>query len=175
MSVNEVAIEKAQFKDSQKLHSLGRKTFYESFGPPINTEENIQLYLNDEFTLARITKELQNPNSEFYFAKLKTTIVGYLKINFSTAQTEYLGDICAEVERIYVVKNYQDKKIGQALLNKALIIAKEKDLQFVWLGVWEKNVKAIKFYKKNGFEAFDQHQFLLGKDVQTDIMMKCML
>ena len=64
------------------------------------------------------------------------------------------------------------KKVGQLLYEKAMAIAGELAVNYVWLGVWEKNARAIRFYSKNGFEPFDKHIFKLGDDVQTDIMMK---
>ncbi len=68
--------------------------------------------------------------------------------------------------------NTRGQKIGQIIYNKALQIATQAQLSYVWLGVWEKNIKAISFYKKNGFTEFDKHIFRLGSDVQTDILMK---
>ena len=74
--------------------------------------------------------------------------------------------------RIYVLSSFHGKKVGQLLYDHALQIAREKNVQFVWLGVWEENPRAIQFYKKNGFIEFDKHIFKLGDDLQTDIMMK---
>jgi ribosomal protein S18 acetylase RimI-like enzyme len=80
-----------------------------------------------------------------------------------------------EIERIYVLKDFHGKSVGQVLYNKAIDIAKEKKTKYVWLGVWEENPRAISFYKKNGFVEFDKHIFILGDDEQTDIMMKLIL
>lgn len=77
-----------------------------------------------------------------------------------------------EIERIYVLQKYQGKKIGQILYEKAIQIAHDKQVKYVWLGVWEQNLRAINFYKKNDFIEFDKHIFKLGNDAQTDIMMK---
>ena len=96
-------------------------------------------------------------------------------MNFGTAQTELQDNQGLEIERIYVLESFQGTKIGKALFEKTLHIAKEKNLNFIWLGVWENNLKAIQFYTKNGFVAFDTHQFVVGNDVQTDIMMKLFL
>ena len=70
------------------------------------------------------------------------------------------------------MKDFLGQKIGQILLNKAIEIGKKKNLEFLWLGVWEENHRALKFYKKNGFEIFGKHDFVLGEDVQTDLLMK---
>ncbi len=168
----EIQIIKVQHKDSQKLLQIGRQTFYDGFGPPVNTEENIQSYLNEKFTKEHITKELKHPNSIFYFAKLNNEIIGYLKLNSGDAQTESVEGNAIEIERIYVTKEYQGKKTGQILLDKSLQVAKNKNAEYIWLGVWDKNVRAIKFYERNGFKIFDKHGFMLGTEAQVDLMMK---
>ncbi|MCB0820060.1 MAG: GNAT family N-acetyltransferase, partial [Bacteroidetes bacterium] len=77
-----------------------------------------------------------------------------------------------EIERVYVLKEFHGMHVGRKLLEKAIELANSQNSEFVWLGVWEKNHKAIRFYEKNGFKPFDKHIFRLGEDEQTDIMMK---
>ncbi|WP_345106638.1 GNAT family N-acetyltransferase [Mucilaginibacter panaciglaebae] len=79
------------------------------------------------------------------------------------------------MERIYVLKEYHGKKAGQFLVEKAINTAQQNRVDFIWLGVWEENHRAISFYQKNGFAAFDKHIFRLGDEEQTDIMMKKIL
>ena len=132
-------------------------------------------YLEKSFSDEKITDELNNKESEFYLAVLDNSVIGYLKLNFGQAQTELWHSNAVEVERIYVLKEFQGRKAGQLLFEKALTIAKEKGAAYVWLGVWEENEKAIQFYRKNGFTEFSRHIFVLGDDRQTDIMMKLIL
>ena len=96
-------------------------------------------------------------------------------MNFGQSQTELQDDKALEIERIYVLKEFHGKNVGQILYNKAIEIAKQNKADYVWLGVWEENPRAIAFYKKNGFVEFDKHIFKLGDDEQTDIMMKLKL
>jgi diamine N-acetyltransferase len=160
--------------DLKELQELGKKTFYESFAAE-NTAENMQYYLDTNFTDEKLSEEINNPDSEFYFAKVADKAVGYLKVNTGKAQTELHGNNSLEIERIYVLQEFHGKKVGQILFDKAVEIAKEKNAEYIWLGVWEKNVKAIRFYEKNGFISFGTHLFKLGDDEQTDIMMKLVL
>lgn len=169
--MNNLKISKIDLKDMEQLQIIGRATFFETFSDE-NTMENMQKYLAKGFAVSKLTKEINNPNSEFYFAEIDSKIVGYLKINFGQAQTEMKNNKSLEIERIYVLKELHGKKVGQTLYEKALTIAKQKGVEFIWLGVWEKNERAINFYKKNGFIEFDKHIFKLGNDEQTDIMMK---
>lgn len=132
-------------------------------------------YLDKGFSIDKLTTELNDINAEFYFATIDQEIIGYLKLNFGESQTEIKDDKALEIERIYVLKEFHGKKVGQILYNKAIEIAKQKNADYVWLGVWEENQRAINFYKKNGFVEFDKHIFKLGNDEQTDIMMKLKL
>lgn len=151
-----------------------KKTFFETFAEK-NTIENMQKYLEEGFTFEKLTSELLSPNSKFYFASFENKVIGYLKLNFGQSQTELKDDKALEIERIYVLNEYHGKKVGQILYDKAIEIAKHKKADYIWLGVWEENPRAINFYKKNGFEEFDKHIFKLGEDEQTDIMMKLKL
>jgi len=160
--------------DLKKLQKIGRDTFEETFSES-NSEENMKNYLKEGFANEKLTAELNNKDSEFYFAELKEEVIGYLKVNFGESQTELKDSKALEIERIYVSKEFHGKSVGQILYNKAIEIAKQKDAEYVWLGVWEENPRAIRFYKKNGFVEFDKHIFRLGSDEQTDIMMKLKL
>jgi ribosomal protein S18 acetylase RimI-like enzyme len=154
-----------------QLQKISRQTFSETFSA-VNTEENMNKYLDEGFSVEKLGAELSNSNSEFFFAELGGNIIGYLKLNFGQSQTEFKDDKALEIERIYVLAEYHGRKVGQLLYGKAIEIAKQKSAGYVWLGVWEQNQRAIAFYRKNGFVEFDKHIFKLGDDEQTDIMMK---
>lgn len=156
------------------LQKIGRQTFKETFAAG-NTEENLTKYLEEGFSSEKLLGELTDQNSEFHFALHEDVVIGYLKLNFGDSQTELKDDKSAEIERIYVLQEYQGKKVGQLLYEKALQIANAYKADYIWLGVWEENPRAIQFYKKNGFTEFDKHIFKLGEDEQTDIMMKLSL
>ncbi len=162
---------KISISELPELQHLSKVTFVETFAA-YNTAEDMQEYLNSNLSIEKLTQELQNPNSEFYFAKLGESSIGYLKLNYADAQTEPQEQKAIEIERIYVLKAFQGIKAGQALLNKALEKAHSINAEILWLAVWEKNKNAISFYKKNKFEDFGTHIFQLGKDAQTDILMK---
>ncbi|NOW94117.1 GNAT family N-acetyltransferase [Mucilaginibacter sp. SG564] len=171
MTDHNIIIQKATIADADTLLALSRKTFFDSFAH-LNTPENMQAYASNAFTPKRVKAELNNPGSLFYFALLNGNIAGYIKINLDAAQTELQDGKALEVERIYVLAEYHGKKIGHELLNFAFQMAKDKYLQYVWLGVWEHNQKALSFYEKHGFKVFGSHPFMLGSDKQTDLLMK---
>ena len=170
----DIEIIKVKLADITDLQSIGRQTFFESFADQ-NTAEDMQKYLDNNLSIDKLKNELADKNSEFYFATLDNKVIGYLKINFGQAQTELKDKSSLEIERIYVLKDFRGKNVGQVLCNKAIDIAKQTKSDYVWLGVWEKNPRAINFYMKNGFVEFDKHIFMLGNDKQTDIMMRLKL
>ena len=108
-------------------------------------------------------------------AKANNQILGYLKVNWGAAQKESLNEEALEIQRIYVLQEFQGQQIGQQLLLQAIAIAKNKKVASIWLGVWENNHKALQFYKKNGFEAFDKYVFTLGNEAQTDLLLRYQL
>lgn len=135
----------------------------------------MRLYLETAFSTEKVQGELSDENAAFYFAEFENEIIGYLKVNYGDSQTEIKSEKALEIERIYVLREFHGKQIGQMLYEKAIELAKDIHAEFVWLGVWEQNPRAIRFYEKNGFKAFDKHIFRLGNDEQIDIMMKLML
>jgi len=172
--MTEIVINKITINEIGQLQDISRRTFFETFSAD-NTEEDMKKYLEEGLSVEKLTSELNDPNSEFFFATLDNTVIGYQKINFGQSQTELKGNQSLEIERIYVLKEFQGKKVGQLLFDNAIRIARQKNFDYVWLGVWEKNLRAFKFYQRNGFVEFGKHLFKLGNDEQTDIMMKLKL
>lgn len=172
--MEKIEIRKVTLNDIHELYKIGRRTFFETFCTG-NTEENMSEYLKKRFSIEQLTAEITDKNSEFYFAGLGGDVVGYLKLNTGQAQTEMKNENALEIERIYVLEDFHGRKVGQLLYEIAIQKAKELGVKYVWLGVWEENIRAISFYKKNGFVEFDKHVFKLGDDEQTDIMMKLQL
>jgi Acetyltransferases len=166
-----IQVKKATTYDLSTVQRIGRETFIETFADS-NTEEDMNKYLESSFSDSRLTDELNNPESLFYIAWEDDKPVGYLKLNTGIAQTELQDRKALEIERIYVKSSHLGKKVGQLLYEKALDVALQQHNSYLWLGVWEKNPRAIRFYEKNGFIAFDKHIFKMGDDEQVDIMMK---
>jgi len=166
-----ITITNVTLADVKRLQQIGRQTFFETFAAS-NTEENMRAYLAEGFATGKLTAELREPNSAFYFAGLAGQVIGYLKVNTGPAQTEQQAGRALEIERIYVLREFHGQQVGQLLYEQALRLATQAQADYVWLGVWEENPRAIRFYKKNGFVEFDKHVFKLGDDEQTDILMK---
>lgn len=173
--MSNITLKKISIANVAQLQKIGMATFSETFRE-FNTPENLNKYLAESFSIEKLSSEINNTHSEFYLAlddaKDDTNAIGYLKVNFGESQTELKDSKSFEIERIYVLREYQGKNVGQLLYQKALAIAQQNNVDYIWLGVWENNKRAINFYKKNGFVTFDTHIFKLGDEQQTDFMMK---
>ena len=166
-----ITIQRATLADATALLAFSKKTFYDFYGH-LNTSENMEIYSATNFTMDSMLNQLNNADSDFYLALFGDEIAGYVKINYNDAQNDIKDKNALEIERIYVSAEHHGKYNGKQLLNLALAIAAEKQCAYVWLGVWDQNEKALAFYKRNGFEQFGTHDFWLGNDKQTDLLMK---
>ena len=162
-------IRKATATDLQTLCILGRRTFQEAFADT-NTPDDLETYLSQAFSADKIAAELQQPGELFFIAFQSGKPAGYAKLRH---HNPYLpGEKAIELQRIYVLSDFQGMQAGKKLLDCCLQLAETEGFEWVWLGVWEHNPKALRFYEKNGFEVFSSHVFRVGTDDQTDLLMK---
>lgn len=167
MTIN---IKKCTLEDLRRLQEISYETFNETFKDQ-NSPDNMEAYLEKAFNLKQLETELSQPSSQFYFVEFEGETAGYLKVNTDEAQTEEMGDEALEIERIYIRSPFQKQGLGKYLFHKALESAMELNKKKIWLGVWEKNEKAISFYKKMGFVQTGVHSFYMGDEEQTDFIM----
>lgn len=162
---------KCTLKDLKILRAISETTFVQAFGEQ-NDKADMEAYIGTAFSTPKIRSELLNKDSIFYFVALEdNTRIGYFKLNQATAQSEPIEN-GLEIERIYLLDKYQGKGIGQLMMDKAFEVAKKLKKAKLWLGVWAENKGAIRFYSRNGFRKFTEHDFYLGKDLQTDWLME---
>jgi diamine N-acetyltransferase len=159
-----ITIREANISDVGLLSELGRQTFFQTFADQ-NTKEDMDLYLNETFNLKSVSDQLRDENSYFFIIEYDGVPAGYSKLRKD-------GQDALEIERIYIAKKFQGKKLGKELMEHCVEFAKQKNYKRIWLGVWEKNEKAIAFYEKFGFIPFGSHVFILGTDPQTDLLME---
>ncbi|WP_137625624.1 GNAT family N-acetyltransferase [Lactiplantibacillus pingfangensis] len=157
--------------DAETLQALSVETFQDTFAAQ-NTAANMTAFLTSAYNLPKLKKELQQPGSRFYFIELDGQPLGYLKLNVDPAQSEVMGADNLEIERIYIRPTQKHQGLGSRFLKFAIELAKSEGKTGVWLGVWEHNEPAKRFYQKWGFERFNQHDFVMGTDTQTDFLLK---
>lgn len=169
--LNTITIRKATIADVSKLAALGRMTFVETFSDT-NTKEDMTNYVQKAFNHEQVKSELLDESNTFLLAYDRDTLAGYAKLRTGHEPEELAGEKAMEIQRIYVRQSFIGRKIGKHMMEECLKIAKKGKYGTIWLGVWEYNPRAIRFYENWGFEKFSKHSFLLGFDEQTDILMK---
>ena len=167
----QIKIEPVKSTDVQILCDISIKCFYDTFHQQ-NTEEDMQLFLKENFTIDRIASEMGESSNYFFFAKVQDEIAGYIKLSVSKPPLEMEETEALEIARIYVLKDKIGSGVGKSLMDFAISFAKSNNKKTIWLGVWEHNKRAIHFYEKYCFKKFSEHIFLLGKDRQIDWLMK---
>jgi ribosomal protein S18 acetylase RimI-like enzyme len=158
------SIKKCTLQDLESLQKISIETFYQTFADS-NTTENMKAYLENAYNEEKLYKELSNPNSSFFFVYVDERLAGYLKLNEFPSQSDINDIDSLELERIYILKEFQGAGLGKDLLEHAISIAIEHGKKYIWLGVWEHNERAKRFYQKNGFYRISEHSFVVGDDV----------
>jgi len=169
-----INIRPCSITELDNLQAIGYETYDETFRT-MNSQETIDSYLQEAFNKKKLLAELNNKNSLFYFLYAENELAGYLKINDAPAQSDINDTDSIEMERIYIKKTFKGKGLGKKLVKFSLQLAKEMKKNYVWLGVWEKNIDAISFYKKMGFKKAGRHSFRMGNELQNDLIMKKMI
>ncbi len=157
--------------DVGTLSAVSRETFFAAFYH-LNDADDMEAYAAASFNHEKLKAELQTPGADFYFTMLNGELAGFIKLNTGEAQNEYKQNNSLEIERLYVLAKYQNQKLGQQMLNFAFDEAARKKVDFMWLGVWEHNLRAIKLYESLGFTHCGSHDFMLGTDRQTDLLLR---
>ena len=165
------SIKKCTLQDLDSLRKISIETFYQTFAD-MNTAENMSAYLESAYNEEKLYKELCNPDSSFFFLYVDECLAGYMKLNDYPSQTDINDSDALELERLYILKEFQGARLGNNLMNYAIQNASERGKKYIWLGVWEHNERAKHFYNKHGFYRIGAHSFVVGDDVQTDYVMR---
>jgi ribosomal protein S18 acetylase RimI-like enzyme len=158
-------------KDIPQLRELAIRIYRDTFSVS-NTPENMDAFIAKDYSIESFQKEFREEGSSYFFALHNDIPAGYLRLRKNPEAESHLGPNTIELQRLYVDVNFQGMKVGSALMQHALDIAKSLKVDWIWLGVWEHNPKAQKFYSKWGFERFAEHVFYMGDEAQTDWLLK---
>jgi len=169
----EIHIRPATIDDAKALTDLAYTTFWDAFAHhPKNAPDDLNHYMRQAFTVEQITLELEDAASIFLIAEIEGEPAGYAKIIVDTKEEGITAERPIELNRLYSHQQFLGKGIGQALMNACFDRARHDGHDVMWLGVWEFNPRAQRFYEKNGFRVVGSHVFLLGEDPQTDLLMQ---
>jgi GNAT superfamily N-acetyltransferase len=162
----------AGVEDAALVADLSRKTFYDSFASH-NTEENMRLYMEEQFTREMQMAEVGAPGRTFILAYADDELAGYASMRVTAEKPKGLDNENAiEIVQLYSEQRMIGKGVGPALMRACVELAREQGYAWIWLGVWEHNYRAQAFYSKWAFERFGEHIFIVGLDAQTDWWMR---
>ena len=161
----------ATAEDAALVADISRQTFYETFAAQ-NAKDDMDMFLNLQFTKGRLMLEVGAPENIFILGYCNDEIAGYVKLRESRHPKTLASNNALEIARLYAMRQMIGKGVGRFLMQTSLEIAQKQKKDTIWLGVWKENHRAIDFYKKWGFEIFDECDFILGNDLQKDWLMK---
>ncbi|HEV2704519.1 MAG TPA: N-acetyltransferase [Pyrinomonadaceae bacterium] len=161
----------ADASDAALLAELGARTFTETFAAD-NRPEDMAAYLASAFTEARLAEELSDPRATFLIAEIEGRAGAYAKLHAGDAPACVTPDRPIELARLYAAREWLGRGVGEALMRACVEEAQRGAYRTVWLGVWERNWRAQAFYRRWGFREVGSHVFMLGEDVQTDLLME---
>ena len=168
-----ISIRQAVSEDAKLLTDLAYTTFWDAFAHhPKNAPDDLNHYMRQAFNQEQTTAELADPKNIFIIAEIDGEAAGYAKIVIDHIEPGITAERPVELARLYSHQKYLGQGVGKTLMEACFDRAREEDRDVMWLGVWEFNPRAQRFYEKNGFRVVGSHVFQLGKDAQTDLLMQ---
>ena len=166
-------IRKATIEDAEMLARLAYKTFWDAFHEhPKNAPEDLADYMAKAFNREQVRREISDENSIFLIAEIEREPAGYARLIIDSIEHGITATKPVELNRLYSKQEFLGKGVGAALMEESFALAKSLNCDAMWLGVWEYNPRAQRFYEKYGFREVGKHVFLLGSDPQTDLLMQ---
>ena len=163
-------IRPAKSSDAPSLAAIAERTFRETFATD-NSEDNINLHCARKFSAEIQGEEISDPQLTTLLAEVTGELVGFAQLRLAHPAACVKGDRPAELHRIYVLSEWHGRGVGNELLRAVHAAATRAGSDCIWLGVWERNLKAIAFYRKCGFAVVGDHSFVLGQDPQRDLIL----
>jgi len=163
-------IRHATIADAAALAQLAAHTFAETFAAD-NKPEDIEAHLRSAYGLAQQTAEIQDPEVTTLLAYREAALVGFAQVRRKPAPGCVNGERPVELHRFYVLRSQHGTGLGARLMQASCTAAQELGGHHIWLGVWERNARALAFYRKAGFVEVGSHVFMVGSDPQTDLVL----
>ena len=168
-----IEIRQAVVEDTEMLRDLACTTFRDAFHDhPKNAPHDLADYMQKAFSPEQIRAELSDPASIFIIAEIEGRPAGYARLITGSIEDGITAKKPVELNRLYSHQKFLGQGVGQTLMDACFERARTDGADVMWLGVWEFNPRAQRFYEKNGFRGIGKHTFQLGSDPQTDLLMQ---
>jgi ribosomal protein S18 acetylase RimI-like enzyme len=165
-------IRKATLNDAQAITKLGSHVFTVTLGPDFPATD-LKIYLEENYSIEATAKELKDPDKDMLVATSPSDqILGFALMTRGPPEP-CICDVPKQVQlqRLYIHPDAQGQGVGKALITRVEAEARKQGFENLWLGVYEKNYKAIGIYEKLGFKRVETHEFITGEEVQMDLVM----
>lgn len=164
-------IREATLVDLPKLHALAVRVFTVTF-QNTTSPADFQSFMDENYSFESWQADFSTPGAVYWVAEEAGDFVGYARVRESDEVDYLLGNNHLELQRLYTDEAWQGKGVAKALMDVCEQVALDRGKDWIWLGVWEHNYKAQRFYQKHGYERFGDHVFMMGTDKQTDWLMR---
>lgn len=169
-----ITIAKRTAETAAQLAALGHQTFHDTFAAD-NQPTDMAAYIEATFTPEKQLAELHDADTVFLLARMHQQLVGYAKLRLHSQlglSPDKTPEERLEIERLYVLEDWTGTGLGAAMMRRAIEEARQSNCRAVVLGVWERNERALEFYRRFGFKVIGEHPFTLGSDVQNDLILR---
>lgn len=156
--------------EAAAVAAFAGRLFEETYAPTCRAED-VLAYHSAHFTPERMADELRDPRGTLLLAEVEGAPAGYAQLRQGAAPPEVEGKDPVEIARFYVDAPWHGRGVARALLRAVLATARERGAGALWLTVWEKNARALAFYRKLGFRVVGARDFRMGEDLQHDHLM----
>jgi diamine N-acetyltransferase len=171
LSATDFVIRRAGPDDAARVAEVGARLFTQAFAVH-NTAENLRAYLDSAFNETKQREEIADPANIVWIAESPDArAVGYAQVKLGSRTKELNADKSAELCRIYADSDFHGRGLGTALMATCVDAATQWGASHLWLGVFQKNPRAIAFYQKHGFRIVGEQIFTVGSDPQRDWVM----
>jgi diamine N-acetyltransferase len=163
-------IRHATQSDAALLARLQEKTFRDTF-EATNSTDDMTDHCATHYGTALQEREILDPDLHTLVCEDQGALIGFAQLRWKACPIACDAKRPAEIQRLYIDKEWHGKGIAQQLMRQSIALLQNGGADQVWLGVWEKNPRAIRFYNKFDFVEVGAHVFMVGSDAQRDIIM----
>lgn len=170
MTPPDIAIRPARADEAAALAAFAARLFRDTYAPTCRAED-VEAYATAAFTPRKLEDELRDPGGATLVAEAEGEWAGYARIQRGAAPDGVPGTRPLELARLYVDARWHGRGVAAKLMGAVLAAAREWERDTVWLCVWERNERAIRFYRRLGFGVVGSATFQMGADLQRDHLM----
>ena len=177
-SLTPVTFVRVRASEATKLSEFATEQFDQTYGPLCRAAD-VDAYMAQALSPSALLRELTDPTSWVFAAVVNNEWIGYTHVRLAalpegvaSQHAPVAGTTLLEIARFYVARRWQGQGVAPAMLATIVAHAFAQGAPTIWLSVWQENARAIAFYQKSGFLTIGTAKFLMGEDLQDDLIME---